>query len=219
LDTEELPTERILLRAEPQGIDFGNLKPGHGASAALKVAGGPGQVMVHSDRLIVTPVSFGLESTELQLTLIAGSAGELMWDDVLLQGNAGELKVLVTARWEELSTSTPEPEPVSVPQPMPAKPLPPVQGEKEQKPKPELNEDDRKKRTFKGKTCRWCGRNIHYDTNSRSWKACKTCQGVRIPVGVMLRLSREFYLGTKELRPALTEIWETLIGREGTQRH
>ena len=205
------------LWVEPQGIDFGSLKPGYEASATLKVVGGPGQVMVHSDRLRVTPVSFGLESTELQLMLLAGSAGELMWVDVLLRGNAGELKVLVTARWEELSVPMPEPEQVSVLEPIPARP-PPVEGEEEQEPEPTLTENEGEKRTFKGKTCRWCGRNIHYDTNSRSWKPCRTCQGARIPMGVILRLSREFYLGAKELRPALMEIWETLIGKEGRKR-
>jgi hypothetical protein len=219
LDTDELPEKRVSLWVEPQGIDFGNLRPGRGANATLQVAGGPGQVVVHSDRLTVTPVGFGLESTELQLTLAAGAAGELMWDDILLQANTDELKVLVTARWEELGDSTPDPEPASVSmavlQPAPSKPLPPVQREEEQKPKAVLNEDEGKKRTFKGRKCRWCGKNIYYDTNSRSWKACKSCRGARMPLGLMLRLSREFYLGTKELRPALTEIWETLIGKEG----
>lgn len=211
MDAEEVPINGISFWVEPQCLDFGNLKSGHGANATLKVVGGPGQVMVHSDRLRVAPASFGSDRTEIQLTLLPGSAGELMWDDVQLQGNVGELKVLVTARWEELSAPMPEPQQVSVPELASAMP-----SEQEQKHKPELvpieNEVDR--RTFKGKRCRWCGKNIHYDTDSRSWKPCKTCRGAGILVGIITRLSREFYLGTKELRPALMEIWETLIGKE-----
>ena len=212
MHAEEVPANGISLWVEPQCLDFGNLKPGHGANATLKVAGGPGQVTVHSDRLRVAPASFGVEGTELQLTLLPGSAGELMWDDVLLQGKGGELKVLVTARWEELSPPMPEPEQVSIPKPAPA--TPPEQ-EQEQELDLTSRENEVDRRTFKGKRCRWCGKNIHYDTDSRSWKPCKTCRGAGIPVGMITRLSREFYLGTKELRPALTEIWETLIGKEG----
>ena len=212
LHAEEVPTNGISLWVEPQRLDFGILKPGHGANATLKVAGGPAQVTVHSDRLRVTPTSFGLERTELQLTLLPGSAGELMWDDVLLQGKGGELKVLVTARWEELSPPMPEPEQVSIPEPAPA-----TMPKQEQEQVPDLapTENQVDGRTFKGKKCRWCGKNIHYDSDSHSWKPCKTCRGPRIPVGMITRLSREFYLGMKELRPALTEIWETLIGKEG----
>lgn len=213
MNAEEVPARAVPLSVDPQSIDFGSLKPGHGANATLKVSGKAGQVIVQSDRLRVTPASFGAESNELQLMLLGGAAGELLWDDILLQWDAGELKVLVTARWEELTVPRPEPESVPVPKPMRVKQY---QKEKEsQKIEPELGEDGVQGRTFKGRTCRWCGRNIRYDTDSHSWKSCETCRGARVPIYVILRISREFYLGVKELRPALIEIWETLIGKEG----
>ena len=212
MDAQDTVTNGIPFSVEPQSLDFGNLKPGHGANATLKVAGGPGQVTLHSDRLRAAPTSFGSERTEIQLTLLPGSAGELMWDDVLIQGNAAQQKVLVTARWEGVEVPTPESERVSAPEP-PTPKLPP-EAEEEQKPAIAPSENEAEKRSFKGKRCRWCGKNMHYDTDSHSWKPCKTCRGAGIPVGMIMRLSREFYLGTKELRPALTEIWETLIGKE-----
>lgn len=212
MDTEETVTNGISFWVEPQCLDLGNLKPGHGADATLEVVGGPGQVTVHCDRLRATPASFGSETTEIRLTLLPGSAGELMWDDILVQGSAGEQKVLVTARWEGVETPALEPKQVS-PQEPPTSKLPPKR-EEERRPKISPRGTEAEKRLFKGNKCRWCGKNMHYDTYSHSWSPCKTCHGVGIPAGIIMRLSREFYLGSKELRPALSEIWQTLIGRE-----
>lgn len=220
MDAEEVSIRATSLSVEPQGIDFGNLKPGDGANATLRVSGGPGQVIVHSDRLRVTPISFGSESTELQLTLLSGSVGELIWDDILLQGDAAELKVLVTARWEEVIGPKPEPkpmpqpEPEPVPEPIPVKPLPVEKDKERQKAKAGLSRNKIGERTFKGRACPWCGKNIRYDTNSQSWKPCGTCKGARIVVSVILRISREFYLGARELGPSVREIWGILVGKE-----
>lgn len=223
---EEAPRSATLLLVEPPSIDFGRLKPGDGANATLRVSGGPGQVIVHSDRLKVTPISFGSESTELQLTLLDGSVGELMWDDVLLRGGSGELKVLVTARWEEVIAHKPklEPEakpeleakaePETVPEPIPTKPLLEQKVKEIQQAKLEVGGNEIKGRTFKGKSCRWCGKNIRYDTDSQSWKPCETCKGARMAVSVILRISREAYLGATEVGPSLREIWEIVIGKE-----
>ena len=223
---EEAPRSATLLSVEPPSIDFGCRKPGDGANATLRVSGGPGQVIVHSDRLKVTPISFGSESTELQLTLLDGAVGELIWDDVLLRGGSGELKVLVTARWEEVIAhkpklepeAKPEPEakaePEAVPEPIPTKPLLGQKAKEIQQAKLEVGGNEIEGRTFKGRACRWCGKNIRYDSDSRSWKRCKTCNGARIPISVILRISREFYLGMKEVGPGMVEIWEVLIGKE-----
>jgi len=221
LSAEEAPRSATLLSVEPPSIDFGCRKPGDGANATLRVSGGPGQVIVHSDRLKVTPISFGSESTELQLTLLDGSVGELIWDDVLLRGGSGELKVLVTARWEEVIARKPKlepeakPEPKAAPEPIPIKPLPETKRKEIQQAKLEVGRNEIEKRTFKGRTCRWCGKNIRYDTDSQSWKPCKTCKGARIVASVILRISREAYLGAMEVGPSLREIWEILIGKEG----
>jgi len=202
LGTEEVPTAVTSLSVEPQVISFGCLEPEHEANATLIVRGEPGQVILHSDRLRVTPISFGSESTELQLTLLGGSVGELIWADVLLRGGSGELKVLVTARWEEVITDKlnlePEvkPEPEAVPEPIPPKPLP-----------------EQKERPFKARACRWCGKNIRYDTNSGLWKECENCKGARKAISVTLRLTREIYLGARETGASLREIWDILVGK------
>lgn len=227
MDAEEVLTSATSLSVEPQGIDFGCLKPGDEANATLWVSGGPGQVIVHSDRLRVAPPTFGSESIELQLTLLGGSAGELIWDDILLRGDSGEIKILVTARWEEVIIPKPKVESKPKPEPMPEpervyEPIPvkPFGGEKEketQETKPRVSGTPIEERTFKGKTCRWCGKNLRYDTNSHSWKPCETCKGACIPVSVILRISKEFYLGMKEFGPSMVEIWEVLMGKEKKQ--
>lgn len=228
MDAEEVPRSAPSLSVEPRGIDFGCLKSGEGANATLRVSGGPGQVIVYSDRLRVIPASFGAESTALQLVLLGGSVGELIWDGILLQGDNDELKVLVTARWEHtiapkpkferkrISEPEPGPEPVAVPELVPIKL--PAEEKETQTTKPEVSRGEAEKRTFKGKTCRWCGKNIRYDSDSQSWKPCNTCRGTRIPISVLLRISKEFYLGVKELGPSLMEIWETLLGKEKKRR-
>jgi len=220
LDTEITSSSSVSLTVNPRRIDFGCLKPGSGANAILRVSGGPGQVIVHSDRLKVTPISFGPQSIELQLTLLDGSVGELIWDDVLLRGGSGELKVLVTARWEGVIEPKPklEPEPLPVGEPMPPKPLSRQKEKETQTTKPEVSGNQTEGRTFTGKTCRWCGNNIRYDSNSQLWKPCKTCRGARIPISVLLRISREFYLGLKEVRSSMAEIWDTLQGKEKKRR-
>jgi len=194
LDAEEVPTTATSLSVEPQSINFGCLELGHEANATLRVRGGPGQVILHSDRLRVTPISFGSESTELQLTLLGGSIGELIWADVLLRGCSGELEVLVTARWEEVIA---KPEPEAGPEPIPPKPPP-----------------EQKERPFKARACRWCGKNIRYDTNSGLWKECENCKGARKAISVTLRLTREVYLGAREAGASLREIWGILVGKE-----
>ena len=212
INEDVLKTKKI----EPESIDFGCLKPRNGANATLKLSGGPGQVIVHSDRLRVTPISFGSESTELQLTLLGGDMGELIWDDILLRGDAGELKVLVTGWWEEvIEPSSLESEPVSVPEPMPLKPLSEVAQKETQETEPRIRGNGTEERIFKGRACRWCGRNIRYDTNSHSWRRCHNCRGAGIVVSIILRMSKETYGGVKELRRAIVEIWEVLIGKQG----
>ena len=216
MNTEGL--SKIPFSVAPLAIDFGCLKPNDGATATLRVTGGPGQVIVHSDRLKVTPISFGSESTELQLTLLGGSVGELIWDDILLQGDTVELRVLVTARWEGVIEPRPKLEPLPVGEPMPPKPLSEEKEKEIQETEPEVSESEIEKRTFRGRTCRWCGKNIRYDSDSQSWKPCKTCRGARIPISVLLRISKEFYLGLKEVRSSMAEIWDTLLGKEEKRR-
>jgi hypothetical protein len=89
------------LIVEPQNINFGCLKPGEGANATLRVSGGSVKVIVRNNRFKVILLDLGSGNSLVKVQLLAGSAGESLQDNVLLQGERGELKVLVTAQWEK----------------------------------------------------------------------------------------------------------------------
>lgn len=197
----EKPSESVTpFSVEPQSIDFGCLKPGEQMNATLKVRGGPGKIIVHNDRLNVAPSRFGSETTELQVTLLRGSAGELIYDNILVQAESGELKVLVVGWWEE--------------EPM-GEDTEPARG----KGATEEKEEPRSERTFKGRACPWCGKNIRYDIDSGLWKECENCKGARVIVSVILRISREFWLGTREFASSMVEVWEVLSGKGGWKKN
>lgn len=192
------------LKAEPERIDFGCLEPGEEASTILKVTGGPSKVVASNDQLKVTPLSIDSENNELQVMLLGGSAGELIWDNIVLQGEKDELEVLVTARWEEhpLQISSSLGDKVTtfpsgggeVTTPSPSA-LPPV-------------------RTFKGRKCWVCGRNIRYDSKTGIWLEHKNCKGIRAIGPFIMRSYREVYEGRKDLVSYLKELWNIIIGKE-----
>jgi len=160
--------------------------------------------VVNSDHLKVTPLSFDTENNELQVVLLAGSAGELIWDYIVLQSEKDELRVLVTARWEQyppqisysldgkLTASPSEVDVTSTPD-LDTLPL---------------------ERTFKGRTCWVCGRNICYDSKTGVWLEHKNCQGVRAVGHFIMSLCREVYEGRKYLVSSLKLTWDIIIGKE-----
>jgi len=89
VDTENTSQNLPSLKVESDNIDFGCLEPGEGGSVALKVSGGPGEVLVRCDQLKVMPSNFGSEDTEIHVTLLASPGGELVWDNILLKGQGG----------------------------------------------------------------------------------------------------------------------------------
>lgn len=89
------------LTVEPQSIDFGYLRPGEEANATLKVSGGPVKITVRNSKLKVTLLNPGAGNTLVKVMLSAGSAGESLQDNILLQGHRGELEVPVAARWQK----------------------------------------------------------------------------------------------------------------------
>jgi len=173
LDIENTSRSEPLLKVEPENIDFGCLKPGEGGNVTLKVCGGPGDVLVHTDQLKIVPINFGIENSELQVTLLAGSAGELIWDNIVVKGENGELSLLVTARWEEKDTieapPTPPPQPVS----------------------PQVQE----KRGWKGRKCSRCGKNFAY-LDLGSWEQCH-CTWYQVGINTSSRIIKELRYGIK----------------------
>jgi len=189
LDTETPSASMQPVSVEPQSIGFGCLKPGEAVSATLKISGGPVKVIVHSSRLKVTPPNLEERDGELQVALQGSDDGELVWDYIVLKGDSGEQKVLVTARWQEESAEeergsvVKEPEPSVIPQEV---------------------------RNFKGKVCPWCRENIRYDTGLKQWVECKNCRGARKILSIIRIFTREFWLGMKDTGSFVAEKWRAL---------
>ena len=152
MESEITDNRHSQFKVEPGNIYFGSLKPNNGKNAVLKVTGGPGDVLVYNDRFKVTPSSFGKEDTEIQVSLIAGSAGELIWDNIVFRGPSSEITVLVTALWEGFA-------PELVPEP-----FTPISG----------TQISTSERPWKGRKCSQCDKNFAYDTNVHEWEHC-TC--------------------------------------------
>ena len=95
------------LSAEPQYIDFGSLTPGEGANATLQVSGGLVRATVNSDHLKLTLLKKDSGITLVKVMLSSGSKGEILQDNIILQGKRNELKVPVTVRWEKVVVEPP----------------------------------------------------------------------------------------------------------------
>ena len=188
----------LVLRTEPQSIDFGDLSPGEVASATINVYGGPGNVSVRSDQLKVSPQQWQEEQSSLEITLLGGSTGELIWDELILQSDNQELKVPVTARWMARTVETPTsgtiaPRVMSQPQ--------------------EARVASKEERTFRGKSCSLCGRNFGYNIDSGSWEQC-TCSWYQKVRNISLHTYKELRYGAKDIPSYLQELWRVLLGKE-----
>ena len=90
------------MKVEPQFIDFGYLKIGERAEPRTLTVSGERVIKVLSGpRLKVTLLDSGLAKTLVRVQLSGGGAGEILKDEVILQGSTGELRIPVTARWEK----------------------------------------------------------------------------------------------------------------------
>ncbi len=186
-----------LLTCEPQSIDFGSLNPGQGVSVTLRVRGGPGKVSVRSDQLNVSPLQWQEQENALEVTLLGGSSGELIWDEVALQTDTQELRVPVTARWTEHKAEVPvvENTETAVAQPQ------------------QVVRSSEEVRTFKGRSCSLCSRNFGYNVDSGSWERC-TCTWYQMVGNMSSRIVRELRYGAKDLPSYLQELWRVILGKE-----
>jgi len=89
------------LTIEPKFIDFGCLKFGEGASTTLQASGEPIVKVVGGSRLKITLLKSGPAKTLVKLQLSGGASSEPIKEEIILRGNTGEVRVTVTARWEE----------------------------------------------------------------------------------------------------------------------
>ena len=89
------------LTIEPKFVDFGCLKLGEEASTTLQASGEPIVDAITGSRLKITLLKSGPAKTLVKLQLTGGASGESIKEEITLRGNTGEVRVTVTASWEE----------------------------------------------------------------------------------------------------------------------
>lgn len=204
--------ESNTLKYEPQSIDFGDLHSGTGASGKLNLNGGPGKVVVRSDQLKVSPIAFEYGESLIEIILSPGNSGELIWDELILQTDTKEYRVLITARWVEKTAETMQgkkPEPLITP-------ITPIEKQKNEtptvpieKPVKRFTED----RTFQGKSCWRCNKNFKYDENTGMWGKC-TCTWYQMAWNITKQSVKEIRYGAKDIPSYLQELWRIILGKE-----
>jgi len=103
-----MPPPDRRLTASVERLDFGELRSGQAASAEFEVQGGPGQVVVDSDQVRVTPQQFGAEPTRLRVEVKPLGAGSVLWTTLRLVTAGETLELPVVAQW----TEAPQPPPL-----------------------------------------------------------------------------------------------------------
>ncbi len=195
LDEAEFKTNS--LEVIPESINFGNLSPGQSATVTVLVRGGQGNIIFPNDLFKITPTDFVIEGSDVQITLLSGSSGELIWDEIVLQTSTHEIKVPITARWEvhefERSLDTSVEPPV-------------IQ-------RVEKNARLKEKRNFKGRACSRCGKTFTYDIDSTSWEEC-TCNWYQIIRNLSVRVYKDLRFGIKEFPSYVQEMWRIIVGKE-----
>jgi len=87
---------------EPQFIDFGLLKIGERAEPRTLTVSGERIIKALSGPMIkIALLESGQGKTLVRVQLNGEDAGEILKDEVILQGSTGELRIPVTARWEK----------------------------------------------------------------------------------------------------------------------
>jgi len=89
------------LMVEPDFVDFGCLKLGEEPSTTLQASGEPVIQPIASNRVKITLLKSGPNKTLVKLQLKGGGGGESFREEIILRGNTGEVRVTVTAHWEE----------------------------------------------------------------------------------------------------------------------
>ena len=95
------------LTASVERLDFGELRSGQAASAEFEVQGGPGQVVVESDQVRVTPQQFGPGPTRLWVEVKPLASG-VLWTTLRLVTAGETLELPIVAQW----TEAPQPPPL-----------------------------------------------------------------------------------------------------------
>ena len=95
------------LRVSVERLDLGVLSLGQGATAEFEVQGGPGQVVVDSDQVRVTPQQFGAGVTRIRVEVKPLASGGALWTTLKLLTAGETLEVPVVAQWIPPTVSIP----------------------------------------------------------------------------------------------------------------
>ena len=87
------------LQVSVERLDFGVLPPNHTATVGFEIQGGPGQIVVESDYVRVTPTQFGAGPTQVRVEILPLSEG-LLWTALKLVTAGETVEVPVMAQWD-----------------------------------------------------------------------------------------------------------------------
>ena len=223
--------DRALLTATPSIIDLGCLLPGTGPCTKVRIEGGPARATTDSQRIVVTPSEIGEEPTEIEVTITDGSDGELIWDTLHIRGDSGELDVPVICMWDEAlsrsfkqssrrATRRKVAQPAEPEEQMGATDVYPDEDMDKTEPAElvlptEPLAGDQIERTYTGRSCPHCRKNLRYDSDSRAWLTCSKCTGARRLISVPERVVSETRMGIKnDGKKILRDLWEVITGRQ-----
>ncbi len=90
-----------LFTADPDELDFGQLKPGEGAHKTINATGHVDTVCIDND-LVKISFTNGLESgtASIKVQIPGASNGTSLHDDIIIKGSKGELHIPVKAQWK-----------------------------------------------------------------------------------------------------------------------
>jgi hypothetical protein len=197
----------------------------------IKVTGGPARVATNHERIHVAPSEVGEEVTEIEVAISGGSEGELIWDNLHIKGSKGELDVPIVCWWDEslsqfLKEHTFEADSKDAEQPLGPEAQKDtgldsdVPGERE----PELAgvsavtesaPPSAGERTYMGQSCRYCGRNLRYDSGEKIWLECDKCRGWRKLISVPQAVILDTVAGIKtEGKKVFKDFWDVLVGKQ-----
>jgi hypothetical protein len=86
-----------VLSVSPERLEW-TLAPGQSASGTLEVGGGPGQILVASDEVHVSPSSFGPDPTTIQVAVRALAQG-MVWTNLKVVAAGTMKEVPLLAQW------------------------------------------------------------------------------------------------------------------------
>lgn len=225
--------EEHQISVEPLIIDFGCLQPGMGSKATIRVEGRPAKATINSKRIQIKPIEINEESTNIEVIIDAGSAGDLLWDRLHIQTDKGEIEIPIICWWDDiLSQSLKESIPMihAVAEETLLEPTMTEQQESAVSYDDISNTGDTEsanslmteghipastsERIYVARSCPWCGRNFRYDSDKKLWLKCEKCVGARRVVSLLLRVINEIKLGVQDGKKTIRDIWEVITGKQ-----